>query len=330
MKQCMRVSVLAVALGGLGLAQGVMACTGRNGNDSYSDSFTVANNVSPNVVLINWRGNTSTAPSFTGCPRLATFQARFTPGMAGLTFVRNVTVDGQSYPAFGWSSTSPLVVFRHYQAASGPGAAYTPVDPRRAVDFTGRSGGSSSISNNTMAAALQVAIVSRGGPMTSVSRASYSGNTQLTTYPGAGVISHSVTFDVNVPALACTLSDASLVLADVRATDLPANGRTSGDRTLAVTMNCPSAGTPVKLTMTDATGNTGAAGQLAPIAGSTAGGVRIRILRGTTPVAFGAQWDHGSSGAGNQSINFTAQYIRTGNITAGSIGGRATLLADYR
>lgn len=324
--------MLAVALGGGAVVQPALACKARSGTDSYSETITVSNNVTPDVLLGSWRGNIYSAPTFTGCKRLDTFQVRFTPGMSGLTFVRNVTVDGVRYPAFGWSTTSPLVIFRHYQAASANPIAnsYTPLDVRSATTFTGRSGGTSIVDNNTMQVALQFALLSRGGPMTSVSRASYAGNTQLTTYPGAGTITHSVTFNVSVPTLACTLSDASLTLGDVRAADLPANGRTSGDRTLAVTMNCPAAGTPVKLTLTDAIGSTGVAGQLAPTSGSTASGVRIRLLRSGTPVAFATQWDHGTSSAGNQSINFTAQYIRTGALTAGSIGGRATLTADYR
>ncbi|KAA9003901.1 fimbrial protein [Stenotrophomonas cyclobalanopsidis] len=120
-------------------------------------------------------------------------------------------------------------------------------------------------------------------------------------------------------------------LPDVRPTALPTAGSTAGNSTLNVRMNCPSAGTTVKLTLTDANGNSGGTGQLTPTRDSTAAGARVRLLRGTTPVQFGTQWTHGASSAGDQSIAFTAQYIRTsGALQPGVLRGEATLTADYQ
>jgi type 1 fimbria pilin len=99
-------------------------------------------------------------------------------------------------------------------------------------------------------------------------------------------------------------------------------------------------GVTVKVTLTDASNPANTSTTLGLTPGSTALGVGLQILTGTTPIAYGAdsnlvgnlnQWTAGISGGGPMSIPLTARYIRTTEvITPGTVKGAATFTMSYQ
>lgn len=87
----------------------------------------------------------------------------------------------------------------------------------------------------------------------------------------------------------------------------------------------------VQLSLADANDPGSSNVQLAPAPGATAGGVQVQLLRGGQPVQFGQAWSHGWSSKGQQSIPFSARYLRTADpLVPGLVKGEAVLTADYR
>lgn len=141
---------------------------------------------------------------------------------------------------------------------------------------------------------------------------------------------HAVRVVVNVTAATCALRDASPTLASVSADVLPAAGESSDEESIAVQMDCTAAGIGVRLTLSDAldAGNTGST--LTPTAQTTSTGVRVQVLQGGIPVAFGTPWDHGASRRGMQNIPLGARLQRQpGPFAPGLVQGQALLTADY-
>ncbi|HEL2980204.1 TPA: fimbrial protein [Stenotrophomonas maltophilia] len=96
-------------------------------------------------------------------------------------------------------------------------------------------------------------------------------------------------------------------------------------------MRCPGPGITVDLSLADANDAAATGSALQPTADSDAAGVQIELLRGGLPVQFGQRWGHGLSIGGNEDLDFTARYLRTGSdIAPGDIKGQAVLTADYR
>lgn len=101
-----------------------------------------------------------------------------------------------------------------------------------------------------------------------------------------------------------------------------------------------SAGAKVNVTLTDSSdiSNTSTTLNLAP--GSTAAGIGLQILNGSTPIAYGPdsptagntnQWSAGTATGGAMNIPLTVQYIRTtGTLAGGTIKGLATFTMSYQ
>jgi type 1 fimbria pilin len=104
-------------------------------------------------------------------------------------------------------------------------------------------------------------------------------------------------------------------------------------------VNC-AAGAKVYVTLTDASNvsNTSTTLGLAP--GSSASGIGLQILNGSTPVAYGAdsamagnthQWLAGAAAGGPMTIPLTVQYVRTsGALIPGTVKGTATFTMSYQ
>lgn len=98
--------------------------------------------------------------------------------------------------------------------------------------------------------------------------------------------------------------------------------------------------TKVFTTLTDQTNPANELDTLSLASGSTASGVGIQVLSGTTPIKFGPdssaagntnQWQAGSTGNGAFNIPLTARYVQTApTITAGSANGLATFTMNYQ
>lgn len=103
-------------------------------------------------------------------------------------------------------------------------------------------------------------------------------------------------------------------------------------------VNCAQ-GVTVKVTLTDASNVSDRSTTLSLAPGSTATGVGLQILFGTTPVAFGPdsavagnmnQWTAGTSAGGPMTIPLSVRYIRTGTVNPGIVKGLATFTMSYQ
>lgn len=179
--------------------------------------------------------------------------------------------------------------------------------------------------------ALNIALYSAGGAMRGITSTDLGSFTHTVRQRPTSQLRQRLRLGVNVQGPTCTLSDTSLTLDPVSADELQGGGSTAGAKPFDVLMNCPFAGTPVKLTLTDVNQPGNSTTGLLPAPGSTSGGVRVQLRRGGTPITVGQQWDHGVSAAGTNRIPLEARYLRTtGTLTPGELTVQGVLTADYR
>ncbi|WP_082779101.1 fimbrial protein [Burkholderia sp. PAMC 28687] len=116
-------------------------------------------------------------------------------------------------------------------------------------------------------------------------------------------------------------------------------GTTAGAQSFNLSFACAT-GAQVSIVITDAVDPSNRSNVLNLASESTAKGVGVQVLRDKgTPVSFGPdaagpnvpnQWLIGASPNGVLVLPLTAQYIRTGNVTAGSIKALATFTMSYQ
>jgi len=263
-----------------------------------------------------------TVSRFTGCSTGDRVPVLIRPSMPGLTYIRDVFWSGQWYPAYAFSASSPLIVFRVLRL---PMNQPVPLRIDQSTETTIETG-----FGRVAEPMLGVVLFSRGGVMTEVPAFRGSVEFSLKNNP-AVVLRYTVVLRLRLPQLPCTASDAALALEPAQAVDLSTPGATAGTRPLEVVVNCRSAGTPLNLTVADVHGDSGVPGQLVPTTDSVARGVRLRLLREGAPVRFASRWRHGLSAAGRQRVPFEIQYIRTdAALVPGYLRGEATLTLDHR
>ncbi|MDR5833240.1 fimbrial protein [Caballeronia sp. LZ034LL] len=145
----------------------------------------------------------------------------------------------------------------------------------------------------------------------------------------------------SITARGCSITTPSVgvTLPSVSPSSLSGSGAVAGNTSFALGLNC-SAGTRVNLTLTDATTPSNTSNVLTLGSGSTASGVGMQILNGTTPIAYGPdssaagnnnQWSAGTANGGPMTIPLNVRYIRTANpITPGKVAGLATFTMSYQ
>lgn len=308
-------------------AGNVLACTSINASDTTSSAHRIHNNTQPDSPLTTWvRGNTGAG--FTGCANNQAQRFTFRPNIQGLTFVRNITVDGKTYPAYAWGPSSPMIIIRLRTTplATEPYSTF-PVDIGRPTQGT-----TSPTLSGVVSAYLEYRLISRGGAMTSVPPVTLQGTTSLDRFAGLGTVNHSTTLSADVAQLTCTLSDTSVALDDARGSDLPSVGATAKVRSFDVSINCPAYGPTVELVLEDANAPGSTGSELTPTGDSSTEGIRIQLLRSGQPVQFGQPWIQPLPvTGGRQSISLQARYLRTDvRMSPGEIKGIATLTATYQ
>lgn len=152
-----------------------------------------------------------------------------------------------------------------------------------------------------------------------------------------------VTISVNntsIVVASCTVTTPSVgvTLPTVRASELSPVGTTAGNTRFNIGLSCQ-AGANVYVTLTDATNTSNTTSNLTLAAGSTASGVKLRVLNSSgSPVSYGPdsaapgtvnQWLVGAS-ANTTLIPLTAQYFSTGPVTPGTVKGLATFTMSYQ
>jgi len=316
-------------LGGVFLlcADNAGACTRLLRHDHFTGQVTVRNEIRPDIALTAWLGNSAdTGGRWVDCGRSRDIGIRFVPLGRHLKFERVVVLDGQDFPAYSWSDTSPLLVFSlSTNGSSGGEARRAPVSMDAATQMVAKTG------TADMDVRLVYKLVSRGKPMNGGEAIRMWGFSSLPDESTLSTMRHVHELTVIVPELPCELSDAALVLPAVNAMDLAREGQTAMTRDINVRMRCPSGGGAVSLVLEDLHGSTGRPGELTPTADSGAAGVSLRVLRDDRPVALGTAWDHAPREAGDSLIRFSAQYIRNAApLQIGTLRAEARLTATYR
>lgn len=324
-----RAAVLAVL--GLLASASAMACTGQhNAGGPVNLVIDAWDDAEQDKLVANWQGGAGANAQFlTGCSNMAVVPMDVISSMPELEFVRNVNIDGQTYPAFGLIAypRSPLLIFKH-QIWTGEGSIrddFVPLDVRGTTHFP-----SKPFDAPGRGSRVHVAAISRGGIMQPVPP-TFAGTVavQSPLYP-AFVKTSSFTITANLKVPTCSFANTAFTLKDVAAADLPAADTAAGEETFNVVMNC-NGQFPVTMKLTDANaaGNTGS--RLTPTGNATAGSVRVQLLREGAPVVLGQTWSIAQSQMGDQNIALSARYYReAGTFHSGVVEGQAVIEATYR
>ncbi len=322
--------VLAV-LGSLSIApMAAFACTGQHssggggGLDLVIDAWQDA---ASGEVISNWR-SAGNANFLEGCSTSAV-PLDITPSLAGLVFIRNVTVDGVAYPAFGFSGQprSPLLIFQHttWSGNGGVPSVSVPLDISKPTHLPGAPMGS-----NLRGSYISVAAVARGGIMQSVATTPLGSVSHVSPRYPLWVKTDTFTVTANIKVPTCSVFDTPVTLQEVPFGDLPSVGSHARELAFDVAMDCNGA-FPIEMKLTDANapGNTGS--RLTPTANATAGAVRVELLREGTPVVLGDTWTIPVTQDGRQNVRLAARYYReAGTFRAGVVEGQAVITATYR
>lgn len=290
--------------------------------DADYNAISLVNDPTPNVILKPFSGSQN--GSFERCGNGARQQMRFQPNFSRLRFVRNVNVDGVAHPAYEITATGPLFVFRMEDNAVMNGRHYFPLDMGRTSEV---SAPASPV--GTMYWAIQYAVISRGGYMTSVPRVSLGAVTTSLVNHSLPGLRQNLVLEIGVRSAPCTIRNVDIVLDDLPLGSL-ISGSSSGEKPLGLRMNCPMDGTRAYLTVTDSVmvGNTG--DRLANTADSTARGVAIQLLHRGSPVVMMQNVDIGMMTRGDHVLPITARYLRTtSSVMPGTVKAQAVITATY-
>lgn len=298
------------------------ACT-ASGSGSPLITFNITAAQGPGTVVVQ-----SGAPTWMqGCDVTQPQLLEVGLEAAGLHPVGTVDYRGRTYRTYERDATSPLFFFPVNVKTSLPGqnggyelfpaAEPSPTPVTAAVGTL-----------NQILTYPYVGLVVRHGMQSMAETPLATEVVQHTTFAQSN--RHTVRVVVNVTAATCALRDASPTLASVSADVLPAAGESSAEESIAMQMDCTAAGIGVRLTLSDALDAANTSSTLTPTAQTTSTGVRVQLLQGGIPVAFGTPWDHGISRPGVQDIPLGARLQRQpGPFAPGLVQGQAVLTADY-
>ncbi|WP_396615920.1 fimbrial protein [Lysobacter soli] len=141
----------------------------------------------------------------------------------------------------------------------------------------------------------------------------------------------------------CTVStpDVIVSLDQKDASDFASVGSTVGEKDFNVSLACsggdPASSTNLHMFLTDQTAQTNQTNVLSLTSSSTASGVGVQIVNGTTPVVFGQTLAAPTTDITRNivvntptvDIPLKARYVRTGNITPGTLTAIATFTTTY-
>lgn len=241
--------------------------------------------------------------------------------MPGLRAAGTIVYQGKTVPVFDFADDSPLFGFVFFQALAWPEVALTPGTSTAYVLDAG-SGPMTATFN------LRVVAFSRKAPMRTYAMA---GSLQMETpdFPSLNM-TMPIQIELTFPHATCPLQDATESLRDVNFAELTSPGSTAAEKVVAIRMDCGASVPRARMSLHDAADASNTGSQLTPVAGSSAGGVRVQLLRAGKEVQFGQQWDFDPGVGGTHDHAFTARYYRTTDaLTPGIINGEAVLDVDY-
>lgn len=300
-----------------------MACTSSGANTVYLTADLKSTDVPGAVTILQ-----GPAVWMNGCGTPRAHRLEVSLEGVGLKAVSTIDYQGKNYVTYELSATSPLFFFPMNIKTSNPGVGggFERIPAKEGV---GTAVTSYTVERDQLFSYPHLGVVVRAGmqpvPMTLLGT-EVAQHTQFT-YSNR----HAVYVTVNIQQPTCTLTDAAFTLTGISADAVSAVGDSSSEQSFPVKMQCEAAGVPVKLTLTDANDPAATGSLLKPTVHATAEGVQVELLRNGTPVKLGVQWDHGTSGNGEQNIDLQARYTRVpGALKIGDVEGQAVLTADYR
>ncbi len=302
------------------------ACTDVHGGAVTSIKIDAWDDTDEGAIVSPWM-HSGNANYLLGCNSSELIPVEVSAAMPELEFVRNVSFEGETFPAFGvrGRAKTPLLIFQYLVGNGGGNSQRFPFNPLTGLQFSGV--GWSGVNRWSW---VRMAAVSRGGemealPTTIVGEITYS----TPSYP-ALVKKDNYHVTANLKTKTCKLTATAVTLQDVSISDLPTEGSTAREREFNVPMNCNGA-FPMFLELTDANapGNNGS--RLTPTSNATAGAVRVQLLREGDPVVLGKRWSVPMSQNGAQDVTLGARYYReTGTLHGGVVEGQAVITATYR
>lgn len=152
-----------------------------------------------------------------------------------------------------------------------------------------------------------------------------------------------VVIEPNIPTCTVATPSISVPLGSPKLSDFTQVGYTSHSEPFNISLTCAGGDdgkvTDVYITLTDQTNPANISDTLTLTPDSTANGVGIQVLNGSTVVSYGPdssvvgntnQWQAGSTGNGTFTIPLTARYIQIAPaVTPGRANGRATFTMSY-
>lgn len=311
----------AVLAWGLGGAHDAHACQIASSSDQISNTVLTLDNTEQAGVLLAQFTMPTAELYLRNCPRV-TVPLLIDMPLTGLAYVRDVQLGGARYPAYATSSTSPLLVFRHWMSSG----TLTNLSVLR-IGQINRNGGHAGGRTSSF---LQVAVVSRGGWMHDIPETLLGVATSRPEGYSVPPRRHLVGVAVRFRHPTCRLYDQVLALPDLSANLLPTPGSVAGERPLRIRMECPVSGLPLRLRFQDANAPGSGQDRLAPARGTTAQGVRLQVVRDGRSLRSGEDWLHGATVAGEQHISLDARYHREAQaLVPGDIRAEALLVAEY-
>lgn len=156
--------------------------------------------------------------------------------------------------------------------------------------------------------------------------------------------SSPIVINPTVPTCAVTTPQITVPLGNVSQSSFTGVDSTSPAQPFNIGLNCSggaaSVTASVYTTLTDQSNPANVSDKLSLTSSSTAKGVAIQVLNGTTVINYGTdskvignqnQWVAGQTGNGTFNIPLTARYVQTGTtVTAGSANGMATFTMGYQ
>lgn len=244
------------------------------------------------------------------------------PDMPQLTYVRDVVIAGTTYPAYGWSATSPLAVFR-YRIVNSLENYDEPLRLDRETQITFISAGGPYFQ-------LAVGLVARGGTIIGETVDLGGVETSVAGSPSTRLY-NVATVQIHASSPECRgRTDAAVSLQPVRQHQLQRPGDSAAEQAAPARVRCNSAGLVATVRIDDALDPGNKSSVLSAAAGTTASGVAVQLLRGGIPLAMGTQWDVTSDGSWLDQ-DLSARYIRTTDaLTPGDIVGEAVITADLK
>lgn len=303
------------------------ACSVDVATAGTSITASFDNVTSPDVILVPFGRGSYSATYLRGCSNYPSFPVTLTPASGGLTYVRDVQIDGESHPAYGWHASSPLIAFRYRLQTNYGIVGEGPLSMDRPTQVAAGVSGP----NGFLSFVVDMALISRGGGMTGSGRTSLGTvEATFTRFPGLQLTNRQ-SGDIDRLPDTCFLEVPTTTLRDVSQSEMPNPGDTAAETDFEVLMYCEASGL-IDLSVSDANAPGNRTDQLVPTADSGATGVRTQILRSGVPMTMGTKWEFGNAQSGSDYyIPFSARYIRTADaIGPGIIKGEVVLSATYR